>query len=318
MRTIQLHNYSSNQIELAHYEDGIQINCLRIASKIENFFSGLGGVLHWIYFTMIDFLAPYIKLVKQEQYAIIENISKILIEKQNTFVSKRAEIKKIIDENYRSVEKNVDHLDEAEVILLGETHTRQDHRKINAKLIDALSEPSDCLFVEDGESSPHPEQSKQIQYIRKRLTTRGWDLDELKGLNVLIFAKMSRVFSLLFSLVALPATLATGSLPSAVIPWASANGILSITFFILGMKELKEINDQIIDRNRNLCKVIEKSIGADRRLFVIAGSGHFTPMSKINASVRILNLFYEDKSLKAYQETIDYLKNKKFAILIPK
>lgn len=279
-----------------------------MATRVEGIFSGFGGFCRWIYFHIIDFLAPYLRCIKYEQYSILHEWSCGQIAKLNDFLEQRRKIREMVDQNFVVVEKNVENLDEARVILVGETHSRDDHRINNGGLIDALSEKDDLLLVEESEKDPHPEKTNQIRHVRKPLAVGGWDVDKIAGLEPYVASTPLFYFGIAM-ICAWPFGTIVGSLSLLASLVTRTNG-------------LRQIINGIPERNRNLCRVIQRSIRPGNRIFVIAGSAHLAPLKILKWKKSLIDQYLTGIDMgnvdRAYTETTDYLKGEKFAILIPK
>jgi hypothetical protein len=85
--------------------------------------------------------------------------------------------------NFDVIAANVSHLEDAEVICIGETHTNQQHRRNLAALVDSLATKGDLLLLEYDQRKAF--RTKQAEFIQTPLLTLGWDQTSEKPLHSL-------------------------------------------------------------------------------------------------------------------------------------
>lgn len=340
MKTEKINNFCFDSNNLICKQDERQLKSLDIALKVEGTFSGLKGIPHRLYFHLIDLLAPHITWAKRKQYNIISDLCQPLIKKQEAFLQQRKSIQEMVDKHFTIVAKNVEHLDEAQVIGLGEVHRKEEHQKNNGELIDALSEPKDEILVETSiYSAPasavlkkppkdfnesekvlaqllDPKFSNQIKYVEKPLATSGWDLP-LSQQNLCLNLTITPVIKIAISTCVLSGMAAIPFLfvkPITGIALGALSALSIIgTSLLSDRQEGIDLFSDMPARNRMLCQQTEEKLKPDRRVFVIAGAAHWTPsILKKKICVDYTPV------VTACQETLEYFKTKKFAILIPK
>ncbi len=308
MRTIRLNNYEIFKDQLKVECDKQELTCLAAAEKVYQISHQTLGYLDSICYSIIDFLARFSKWFKLRQFLIVGGMATTIINDQKMFLEKRQEIESLVKKNFDVVATNVDHLDEAEVVCLGENHISVKNRIDNAHLIDRLCERDDLILTETEESDPI--RHSQAKYVRSPLKIKGWDQlgpSTKKGLDDACIAAILTAF-------------------------AGISAALNATFFeyaltIAAMKKgydaLQNIVDDLPARNRSLCRKIDSLSKDGRRLYAIAGFSHLQPVEKEGFFRRLFckGLFpFADQNPQdvAYRETLASLQKRKFAILVPK
>lgn len=175
-----------------------------------------------------------------------------------------------IEDQFVVQETNVENLEEAQVVCLGENHHSIAHRLNNSKLINQIACENDILLTEYDERRGTSDAKYQVPYLSKRLSVHGWDTR-----SDLLDSLATRQDDLTDAETSLLEQIAFQTLPQ---------------------------------RNQSLCNAVEKYAQTGRRVFVTAGFLHFCPSSGGSNPL-------QDQ---AYEETVSYLKTKKFAILNPK
>ncbi|MBX7066329.1 MAG: hypothetical protein K1X28_03780 [Parachlamydiales bacterium] len=237
----------------------------------------------------------------------VQEISTTQSEKVEEFVKKHFDI----------IATNVARLEDAQVICLGETHIKSDHRKHNGALIDMLSKKNDLVLVES--HLPEPYDDEQVMYVQTPLEVEGWDFrpettDDgvnklFSGIGLEICAEAALILGIiglffwapLISYILIPIGL-----------------VLMIAALMLATKGVQQIINDIPLRNQSLCKTIDEKASVERRVFAIAGSNHLRPVkdSKFNFIQKAICDFRPQDQ--AYEETLASLQKHKFAILVPK
>jgi hypothetical protein len=292
VRPIDLSNYRIDSAQSVVFCGDRPLDCVETARKATAVSRRTFRIFEWVYFYAVDLLAHLFATFKKRQFTEIRALAGNLIADQKKFLKLRTKVSEFVKNHFKVISKNIEHLDEAEVICLGETHGTYRHMSNNGKLIDILSEPdSDLVLVEHDENLP-TFRSDQAKYVKRPLPIKGWDkLDEetLQEISSKLDLDPMSLISMIFF----------GRLP------------------IQKLEEIQWANQKIIDdlpaRNQHMCQTIEENRGKGRRIYVIAGSGHLSlPKGKM---YRGLDVKPQEE---AFQETLTYLKTTKHAILIPK
>lgn len=255
------------------------------------------SIIERIKFLWIDFCA-LIPIFRDKQFAVLkERIMPPLIkriEKANQFLI----------QNYNCAANNVDCLEDAKIICLGEVHTEDSHRKNNGAVIDEIIGMSrrDILIEE---STPEKiDHSQQGKYVKKFIERAGWDnrppklrsngdsiLDIFSDIRPLIIG--AGVYGIFF--------------PSDELGYISyAAFLLGISALIVDIQKTQSQLGEFLGSNQNMCKVIGKNLRR-RKVFVIAGSAHLQ-----------IHPGYERMSSQGVKELREYLNREKHIILIPK
>lgn len=265
----------------------------------------------------------------------------------NRLQKQRDEINQFIQENYRSWISNVDQLDEAQIICLGEMHDVEMHRMINAQIIDMLYEQESILLVEKSTqeinenlslSDKEEDAISQAKYVRQPIQVDGWDIEddeirikelgkyvracmiyeEPKVIHFLSYSKTTRLYEDLEN-----NRLSTCSRIAKIVSFGCR---LSCTaLFVKTCKPcikkyykakarqgLQKIINGCLLRNQRMCEVIQDVSENYKKVFVMAGQAHFEMIEKETKGIDY------GPSNKAVKLTMDFLSTKKFAILIPK
>jgi len=220
-----------------------------------------------------------------------------------------------------SVITNVESVDEAQIICLGETHSSGYHRKINGAVIDSLYRPGDIVLVEGEVSSEGGKKhSAQISEVKNPVEIRSWDIVKSESdrkfheamsseITFRFFMNIGVILASFIGSKILKATYGTDYYLGAV-----GRGVLpTVSIASLGIKMLRRTYDKLPIRNRNMCETIEEEsgLGKNRRIFVIAGITHFQECHPFWKTIGFSNEG-------TIHETMKYLEGKKFAILIPR
>lgn len=267
------------------------LDCVATAHKVQ---ARSVGIFEWTYFYIVDFLAKYFDSFKQRQFIEVKGLASEIVGHQKAFLKKRAEILELVQKKYR-VDSNVEHLDEAEVICFGETHTNDRHRAVNAALIDTLCEEDDRILTEHDEDGRRTDQAK---YVKHPLKVVGWDLNTDGAIRQLAEASQIQIRSLDEAL----RVILFGQFPRR--------------HEIKVQKAVQRVFNELPARNGNMCKKIGEHSLKGRRLYVIAGSDHLRPT--IYSNTRYSRWLDRRPQDQAFQQTRNYLKTKKFAILTPR
>ncbi len=267
----------------------------------------------------------------------------------NSLQIQREKINQLVKENYRVVISNVDQLDEAQIICLGESHNNEIHKEINAQIVDTLYEDESILLVEET-SQENNEQSKilyeneilpeQAKYVKKAIKIQGWDIefDENRRKELHEFVKASTIykkpkvsdFLTLSKITKVDKDLENNELSnccqitkifSFFCTWCcTAIFIKSCTPCIKkyyknkAYQGLQEIINEVPIRNQKMCETIQHVLETHKKVFIIAGNKHFDFVEE-GEGIKELDF---GPSNKAIGQTIDFLATKKFVILIPK
>jgi hypothetical protein len=293
VKTIEVNSYSIDSVNEVVICDGVPLGCVETAKKAQAVSKKNFSFFTWVYFYAVDLLAYLFSSFKKRQFTEISTLVDPIIAEQKTFIQQRKKISDFVKKHFEVISQNVKHLDEAEVICFGETHGTYHHMFHNAQVIDALAEPeSDLILVEHDDKLSF--RSDQAKYVKTPLPVKGWDkLDEK------IIKELSKKLSL--DPISLISQIFFGRISTKKLEdmkWAT-----------------QKIIDDLPDRNRHMCKTIEENRAKKRRIYTIAGSGHLSMPDK--KKVDYLNTDSKPQEV-AYKETLEYLKTKKHAILIPK
>lgn len=302
MNAIELHNYSLNSRDFNAFCDEKPLSLYVAASKVSAISQLSFSFLQKIYYCLLDLFAK-VGCFKERRFQLLkENIAE-LEKPQKIFLEKRDKLAKLMDEHYVRIAGTVEHLDEAEIIGLGENHNREEHRVRNAKIIDALAESDDLILVEHDESGIH-RANCQASFVRSKLPLVGWDDRSGKTTGAAINLQF---FEMLTDL-SLPAYICNKFLGLYMLGCAGA-------YTLFQMKADCEIIDrELVMRNKKMCQVVDQQRKGNRRIYIIAGAGHFQPDFHLYSP----NSKGSRYQKKMYDQTIDYLKDKKFVLLVPK
>lgn len=221
-----------------------------------------------------------------------------------------------ITSNY-TVRSNVEKIEDAQLIFLGETHYNNEHRRNNAKIIDSLYKPGEIVFVEAEENisteSYKSQFNSQIKFVTSPIIIKGWDIDfNLKDIfyeGVEIIKNNAKLMPLPFILPMIVHQVAGEAFHLDKLALIAG---LSITLFVCIAESSKKSLEKLPLRNRHMFMILDKhSPLPGNRKYVIGGSFHFSEVDEIQKKNGLLN----DQAMKEFTE---YLKDKKFAILIPK
>lgn len=313
--------------------------CYDTAKKHEEVTGRSFGVLSQFYFLLIDCFATYFEWAKQRQIVEVKNFGDQL--------EKRDQIYAHINKNYTICDANVSHIEDAEVICLGEIHGNQDHKTWNTQLIDALCDEDQDLVLKEYDERHSPKSLRNFQLTdlkHKNLKIKGWDRYEhsdiiesevvwinynkaRRALQELKTAKNQEIFFHVSSACTALAYLLDIISLSPGIPLLIAMQCWSVFSRLRAEKQFDEarknsiateeekIIAKIPERNRHMCQVIQKELSSARKVFVIGGKTHFQEMRP--PFVGEDKDEWRKKYVDHVQETLAFLKQKKFAILIP-
>ncbi len=102
----------------------------------------------------------------------------------NNFQSPNHFIETLVDHRYIITLKTSKTINDAQIICLAETHTREDIRFKNALIINALYRPGDLVLVEDLSHLTLAQPYPSTKYVTIPINIKGWDceLDDMPGL----------------------------------------------------------------------------------------------------------------------------------------
>lgn len=229
-------------------------------------------------------------------------------------------INDLVKTKYNIIAKNVKDLSDAEIICLGEAHDIKQHKIDNGSLIDYFCKDGDLILTEYDERNAKSDDEKFnkltntiIEFLNKRNPNApqrppnentGTLGSQIQRINQAQFVKQ----------------------PMEIKGWDFHGEKTKAAHKMSsdpenGTESGKLIAADIPLRNRHLCKTVEENRKGGRKIFTLGGLAHFQPSSanpigkKISNWYRGIDRRFQDT---AYQETLDYLKTKKFAILVPK
>lgn len=243
---------------------------------------------------------------------------------------------------------NVDQLDEAQVICLGESHGNKSHCRINANIINYFNLNRSILLTEKAKELESEDLSFQSEFekacteelIDIPIKIDGWDIQfdkqqmkDIEGfMRAGIIHKKPRPIHFIngSKLIKLKEDIENSQLSncertSSVFSFLctmcctglfvkSCNPCISKYYEIKTHKGLQKIVDNVPVRNQSMCNSIQKASEIYERVFVVAGSGHFEVVRKGEGREGINYKPSND----AVKKTIKFLKTKKYVILIPK
>lgn len=273
------------------------------------------------------------------------NIEPVSFVNEDILQIQRQKINQFIKDNHRVWISNVDNLDEAQIICMGETHGNEIHRKINAEIIDSLFVVNSILLVEKASSEPQDVSSllsanEQAKYVKKPIKIQGWDIEEddnrTKELTYFVESQMiyekPQVVHFVnpSKMIALGDNLENNQLSTS----SKVMGLFAFfcTTFCIALfiksctpcikkyyeRQVRQGVQKIIHdvpvRNQKMCESIEDALKIYEKIFVIGGGNHF---DFVEDGEGVEGLDYTPSN-KAVENTIKFLATKKFAILIPK
>lgn len=304
MKAIITNNYHLDNKTFSATCDEKPLSLYVAASKARAVSFRSFNFLEKIYFYFLDLIAS-IGLLKAHRYELLkENIGEI--EKvQNIFLKKRKELAQFVSEHYTRIAGNVEHLDEAEVIGLGETHIVEDHRVRNAKVIDELAEPGDLILLEYDERDCEEARVLQAGHVKSVLPIMGWDDRSGGSTDAAIKIQINALAGVLASPFFMIHTISN--------PVVGAISALSYYGYLKwdSNKASEIIDRELPMRNESMCKRVDENRKEDRRIYVIAGSNHFS-----RQDLRLGKT--SENQEKMYDLTVDSFKDKKFVLLVPK
>lgn len=292
-----LHNVELRPEQFIALYEGRQIGCLRASIKAR----GTADFHLWVAYAVIDLLGRFFSYYRERQF---EHVKRIF----DHDVSTRKNIDNCVKSGFDVADGNVKHVDQAEVICLGETHISVIDRVRNGDFINELRlQPEDLILVEDGSNNPAPSRA-QIKYVNSSVPVNGWDIEDIESHSAQICSYIYRALLLspFISLISLPVAVYLrnwwGVLPVI-------GGCVGSVYYMKKMSNT--VDDRMVERNQNLCKVIEQNKRPDRRIVVIGGRLHFSLQNRRSS------VSPQDKE--AVKELTDYLKKStRFVVLNPK
>lgn len=207
------------------------------------------------------------------------------------------------------IKSNVASIEQAEVIFLGEYHYTEDHQRFHAKIIDALFNPGDIVFIEDNGDVPKEtlKQRFQIKFVQSPITIKGWDCYSLVNDFFIPAVKNWIKPAVISSTITIFLGRMAGNsyhLDKLVYGVCALFNITSLLYFITF-----KIKTSIPQRNRHLYKILDNNpVPQGNRQYVIGGYLHFA----------VDRLYKEDFGIDISIDLDTFLKGKKYAILIPK
>ncbi|MBX7066336.1 MAG: hypothetical protein K1X28_03815 [Parachlamydiales bacterium] len=289
MKTIAINNYNIDAKNFVVSCNNQKVGCVETATKITQLSKKTFGIFEWLKFYAIDLLADIFQSFKEKQFTIVKLHAQKIIFDQNKYLKGVEKVDRFVREHFEIVSKNVDHIHEAEVICLGETHETLSHMLRNAQLIDALGEPNDLILVEHDET--RKERSDQARFVRKPIEVKGWDKRDPELMEELAAAYDINPNDVIMQIL-------FGDKPTDRTEEVDAI--------------LQKIVDNLPERNESMCKTVEENSCPGRRIYVISGQGHLKPPTSLVKDG--INL---EGQKRAFDETLEYLKTKKYAILVP-
>lgn len=264
----------------------------------------------------------------------------------NKLQIQREKINQFIQANYRVYISNVDQLDEAQIICLGERHGSETHKKINAQIVDMLYENESILLVEKSSQEINEESNllhedelinEQAKYVKTPIKIQGWDIEdnenritELKEFVTasMIYEKPRASYFLSSSRISrISNDLENNQLStcSRITSLFSFCCILCCTSLFVkcctpcikkyykkkGYQGFQKIINEVPLRNQKMCETIQNVLETNKKIFVMGGNKHFDFVEQ-----GLEGIDY-GPSNNAVEQTIGFLETKKFAILIP-
>lgn len=205
-----------------------------------------------------------------------------------------------------TIKKNVDRIEDAELIFFGESHTDDNHLKSNAHIIDRLYKTGEIVFVE-AEENALVKYSSSVKYVKSPIIIKGWDLSIGMSAwlgNYFIPTMRNLVKPIaLFSVLSVIWTITIGKSYYGDILKPVVGG--AFLFLSFAREFSNQVYVQLPPRNRNMFKILDNNHPcANKRSYIIAGAAHLWPAQIADNTV-------------AMKELGTYLSNKKYAILIP-
>ncbi len=259
----------------------------------------------------------------------------------------RNKISQYIQDNYEVVISNVKHLDQAQVICLGEKHFADIHRRINAQIVDQLYFDKTVLLVEKSSQTTNEnsvilnfgkEFDVQAKYVTQSIAIQGWDTEEnassLRELRDFIrndaISIKPEVAYFISQKKELPGDAKNRPLTkSEKIKkfFSCCSKVCCVGLFIKSctpcikkyykkqsLKGLQKTMNEMPVRNQRMCDTIEEAFKTNERVFVMAGDTHFLRVEQGEGAPGI------DYTLlnASIDQTYRFLEKRTFAILIPR
>ncbi len=278
-----------------------------------------------------------------DQPPVVIHVQDVQQEKQSVI----EELTRHIRTNYQVIYTNVECLDQAEVICLGEDHLADIHRRINAHVVDQLYSPESILLVEKPSLTTnenamilnsHEQGNAQEKHVRSPIETRGWDIEETaentkeaalykKNLEIYKSPKKEHFIgdqNALRSDAGNSSATKCGKIKNffsclskiccAGLFIKTCTPCIRINYKKKALKIAQKQFNKFPARNQRMCESIDEALKINDRVFVMAGSAHLVP---IKSEWKVKGIDYTLAN-QAVQQTHTYLKTKKFAILIPR
>lgn len=268
--------------------DGTDVGCASLAARVQKLGLKSFGILDWIHFYLIDF-AHYFSLFTERRFQILSDFVDLVDDHQQKFLDLRYRVDEFAKKHF-NIQANVDHLDQAEIICLGEIHTNTQHMIMNAEIIDALAEPKELVLVEHDER--HKYRSNQAEYVKSDVRKLGWDRYDPEDIQKIVDARRL-------------------DLPKIL------NVVIGLDYPDWKKEQIREADQEMINalpaRNQHMIQTIRSRWKPGKRVYVIAGSGHW-----MSPKYRFLSGVDLQPQEEMYELTMQFLRTKKFAILVPK
>lgn len=310
-------------------DDDCRFKCFDAAEKAHAFMKkGLSG-FDSLWYSALDRLAPYNKYCNDRRKEAIAMFATPIASSYYS-ITTPCDIQELVNNSYTVITANVDNIQDAEVICLGENHFLPNHQLMNARIIDALK--GEIIALVEAENGDDVSEHFETKYVKKKIDSKGWDIHSpksIEGRDTMHAYKEAPQIPLLallvgcFCLGSLMITLNSMSkimlLKSSILSLVIGfliNHLIKITYNAKHENGFQKIVDEVPRRNRNMCKTIQENSQPGRKVVVIGGLSHFVPSSflKSQCSDFAKNFTPYDT---AFDETIEFLQKRKFAILVP-
>lgn len=222
-----------------------------------------------------------------------------------------------IRNNY-DIKGNVEKINDAQIVLLGENHLISEFRRINGIVINSLNHGSaqDALLVE---TEPflvkwEPKILSQHKFVdTKTILTTGWD-NTLRGPMTASAATSGALSLLLATINSVRLASSVFYDPTSLFSYEGASSLVAICAYATGVYAGYQIHNKIIDAtlvpsNQSMCQAIEQQLPRKRKIYVCAGSLHLSTIAWLSTS--------ETQKL-AVRTLHHYLRDKKYIILCPR
>lgn len=252
----------------------------------------------------------------------------------STTISSSKPLNDLVNNKYKVIASNVNRLEEAEVVCLGENHTSQQNRMDNGKIIDELSNQDDLVLTEFDENLSQELEAEWGKNHEKPDLFKLFAEDKKLSKTECCGKFFTRMFLSKFKtkeelkkdqIDARTQQAQFVTKPLAIKGWDKRGkswwDMASSLFTALHLTNPEQLMKTLPSRNQNLCKTIDENKKEHRKIFVLAGSAHLTPSSVYGYIQRLIRWWigftpwHQDK---AYSETLESLKAKRFVILVPR